>query len=69
MRTKYSIINMLVSVGGQIPNLVLAFLARAVFVRCLSAEYLGVNGLFFQSAGNFVSGRAGNRLSYVLQPL
>lgn len=51
MRTKYSIINMLVSVGGQIPNLVLAFLARAVFVRCLSAEYLGVNGLFSNLLG------------------
>ena len=46
MRTKYSVINMLVSVRGQIPNLILAFAARAVFVRCLSAEYLGVNGLF-----------------------
>ena len=43
MRTKYSVINMLVSVGGQIPNLILAFAARAVFVRCLSAEYLGVH--------------------------
>lgn len=51
MRTKYSIINMLVSVGGQVPNLVLAFAARAVFVRCLSAEYLGVNGLFSNLLG------------------
>lgn len=33
-------------VGGYFLNTVLGFVCRMVFVRCLSAEYLGVNGLF-----------------------
>ncbi len=46
MRTKYTLINMLVNLGGQCLTLVLNFIGRMVFIRCLSAEYLGVNGLF-----------------------
>lgn len=32
--------------GGYFLNTVLGFVCRMVFVRCLSADYLGVNGLF-----------------------
>ena len=46
MRTKYTMINMLVSIGGQLLTTLLNFICRLVFIRCLSAEYLGVNGLF-----------------------
>lgn len=46
MRTRYTLINMLVNLGGQCLTLVLNFIGRMVFIRCLSAEYLGVNGLF-----------------------
>lgn len=46
MRTRYTIINMIVNIGGQILSIVLNFICRMVFIRCLSAEYLGVNGLF-----------------------
>lgn len=45
-RTEYSILNILTGVGGYFLNTVLGFICRMVFVRCLSAEYLGVNGLF-----------------------
>ena len=46
MRTRYSIINVLVNIGGQFLTMLLSFINRMVFIRCLSAEYLGVNGLF-----------------------
>lgn len=46
MRTRYTLINMLVNLGGQCLTLVLNFIGRMIFIRCLSAEYLGVNGLF-----------------------
>lgn len=45
-RTEYSILNILAGVGGYFLNTVLGFVCRMVFVRCLSADYLGVNGLF-----------------------
>lgn len=45
-RTEYSILNILTGVGGYFLNTVLGFMCRMVFVRCLSADYLGVNGLF-----------------------
>ena len=45
-RTEYSILNILTGVGGYFLNTVLGFVCRMVFVRCLAAEYLGVNGLF-----------------------
>lgn len=45
-RTEYSILNMMTGVGGYAINTVLGFVCRMVFVRCLSADYLGVNGLF-----------------------
>lgn len=45
-RTEYSILNILTGVGGYFFNTILGFVCRMVFVRCLSADYLGVNGLF-----------------------
>ncbi len=46
MRTRYTMINMLVNIGGQVLTMLLSFINRMVFIRCLSAAYLGVNGLF-----------------------
>lgn len=45
-RTEYSLLNIFVGIGGYILNTVLGFVCRMVFVRCLSADYLGVSGLF-----------------------
>lgn len=45
-RTEYSILNILTGMGGYFLNTVLGFVCRMVFVQCLSADYLGVNGLF-----------------------
>lgn len=45
-RTEYSILNILTGVGGYFLNTILGFICRMVFVQCLAAEYLGVNGLF-----------------------
>lgn len=45
-RTEYSILNITTGIGGYILNTILGFACRMVFVRCLSADYLGVNGLF-----------------------
>lgn len=46
MRTRYTVINMIVNLGGQLLTMLLTFISRLVFIRYLSAEYLGVNGLF-----------------------
>lgn len=45
-RTEYSLLNIFVGIGGYILNTILGFACRMVFVRCLSADYLGVSGLF-----------------------
>lgn len=45
-RVKNSIINSIYASGSQIITLVLTFIVRTVFIRKLSVEYLGVNGLF-----------------------
>ena len=45
-RTEYSVINILTGLGGYFLNTILGFVCRMVFVQCLSADYLGVNGLF-----------------------
>lgn len=45
-RTEYSLINMLTGFVGYGLNTVIGFACRIIFVRTLSAEYLGVNGLF-----------------------
>lgn len=45
-RTEYSLLNIIAGVGGYIINTILGFICRMVFVKCLAADYLGVNGLF-----------------------
>ena len=50
-RTEYSILNILTGIGGYFFNTILGFVCRIIFVRCLTADYLGVNGLF----GNILS--------------
>ena len=45
-RTENSILNISAGMVGQVVTLVSSFLCRMVFVRCLSEEYMGVNGLF-----------------------
>ena len=45
-RTEYSLINMLTGFAGYGINTVVGFVCRIIFVRTLSADYLGVNGLF-----------------------
>lgn len=51
MRTKYTVINLLVSVGGQLFSILLSFISRMFFIHYLSAEYLGLNGLFTDVLG------------------
>ena len=45
MRTRYTMINMLVNIGGQFLTMLLSFISRMVFIRCLGKDYLGVNGV------------------------
>lgn len=45
-RTHYSILNITTGVGGYFVNTLVGFVCRMVFVRCLTADYLGINGLF-----------------------
>ena len=45
-RIQNSILNIVTGLGGYIINTVLGFVCRIVFIRCLTAEYLGINGLF-----------------------
>ena len=44
-RSEYSVINILTGFGGYFLNTVLGYICRMVFVRCLNADYLGINGL------------------------
>jgi len=46
MREKYSLMNMTAGLVGQLAITLLSFAQRMIFIRCLSMEYLGVNGLF-----------------------
>lgn len=46
MRTKNSIRNIIVGLGGQILTFALGFIVRTVFIHTIGIEYLGVNGLF-----------------------
>ena len=50
-RTEYTLLNTLAGIGGYVLNTILGFVCRIVFVRCLSADYLGVNGLFTNLLG------------------
>lgn len=50
-RTANSIKNITMGFAGQGITLGLGFISRMVFTRCLSADYLGVNGLFTNILG------------------
>lgn len=45
-RVEYSLFNIFIGLGGYFLNTLLGFICRMVFVRTLTADYLGVNGLF-----------------------
>lgn len=45
-RTEYSILNIVTGLGGYAVNTILGLICRMVFTRTLSAEYLGISGLF-----------------------
>lgn len=45
-RTEYSFLNIFTGVGGYIANTIMGFICRIVFTRSLSADYLGISGLF-----------------------
>lgn len=45
-RTEYSLINIFTGIVGYGVNTILGFVCRIIFVRTLSADYLGVSGLF-----------------------
>ena len=45
-RTEYTILNVFVGLGGYCLSAILGFISRMIFTRVLTAEYLGVSGLF-----------------------
>jgi O-antigen/teichoic acid export membrane protein len=45
-RTGNSIRNIATGLGGYFLNTLLGFITRTVFIKCLAADYLGINGLF-----------------------
>lgn len=45
-RTLNSIRNTIVAIVGQLASVVLSFIVRTIFIDCLGASYLGINGLF-----------------------
>lgn len=45
-RTRNTVINMLTAFSGQAIALVISYIARIFFIRCLNSEYLGISGLF-----------------------
>ena len=45
-RTAYSILNIVTGLGGYALNTIIGLICRMVFTRTLTAEYLGVSGLF-----------------------
>lgn len=46
MRTKKSVINMIVALSVQIELICIGFISRRIFLRYLSVEYLGCNSVF-----------------------
>ena len=71
-RTEYSVLNMLIGLGGYFLNTVIGYICRIIFVRCLAAEYLGINGLFSNilSMLSLVELGIGSAMGYALyQPL
>ena len=45
-RTEYSILNIVTGLGGYAVNTIIGLVCRMIFTRTLSADYLGVSGLF-----------------------
>ena len=45
-RTEYSVLNIVTGLGGYVVNTVVGLVCRMIFTRTLSADYLGVSGLF-----------------------
>lgn len=45
-RTKKSLVNSIYATASQIMTVILSFVVRTVFVKMLTVEYLGINGLF-----------------------
>lgn len=45
-RTEYAVVNIFVGLGGYVLSTLLGFVSRMVFTRTLTAEYLGISGLF-----------------------
>ena len=45
-RTEYSLLNIATGLGGYALNTIIGLVCRIVFTRTLSAEYLGIGGLF-----------------------
>lgn len=45
---KKMVVNLIAGFGGQLTGSVLSFITRIIFTRFLSANYLGVNGLFYK---------------------
>ena len=63
---------MLTGLGGYFLNTVIGYICRIIFVRCLAAEYLGINGLFSNilSMLSLVELGIGSAMGYALyQPL
>lgn len=50
-RTEYSLLNIIAGLGGYAVNTIIGLVCRMVFARTLSAEYLGVSGLFTNILG------------------
>lgn len=50
-RTEYTVMNTAVGIGGYVLTTLMGFISRVVFTHCLSADYLGVNGLFTNILG------------------
>ncbi|MBQ4289053.1 MAG: oligosaccharide flippase family protein [Clostridia bacterium] len=45
-RSRNSLRNIIVGMGGQLLNIIMSFAYRTVFIHSLSDEYLGINGVF-----------------------
>lgn len=45
-RTEYSILNIATGLGGYVVNTIIGLVCRMIFTRTLSADYLGISGLF-----------------------
>lgn len=45
-RTQNTILNIITGLGGYAINTIMGFVCRIFFIRCLTAEYLGISGLF-----------------------